>query len=59
MGTGPGRGMGLMFVLSGMLLLVASLLAFSNPRIRQVEEELPDAISAEAVEEAEVSLQAA
>lgn len=51
--------MGLMFVLSGMLLLVASLLAFSNPRIRQVEEELPDAISAEAVEEAEVSLQAA
>jgi MFS transporter, DHA3 family, macrolide efflux protein len=42
-GTGPGRGIGLVFVGSGLLLLGASALAWLNPRIRHVESELPDA----------------
>lgn len=44
LGSGPGRGIGLMFVLSGLTLVFASLLAYSNPRIRHVEEELPDVL---------------
>jgi hypothetical protein len=44
LGTGPGRGIGLMFVLSGILLIAASVIAFINPRIRNLEEEIPDAI---------------
>lgn len=42
--VGAGRGIGLMFVLSGLLALVASALAYANPRIRNVEDELPDAV---------------
>jgi MFS family permease len=42
-GVGPGRGMGLMFVLMGMLSIVTALSAFAFPRIRQIEVELPDA----------------
>ena len=43
-GTGPGRGMGLMFLISGILLLVVTILAFLHPRIRNVEQELPDVL---------------
>jgi MFS transporter, DHA3 family, macrolide efflux protein len=42
--AGPGRGIGLMFVLSGLLLLTVSVLAYSHPRIRHLEQELPDAL---------------
>ena len=45
LGIGPGRGIGLMFSLSGIALIGASLLALSNPRIRLVEDELPDVIT--------------
>lgn len=41
-GSGVGRGMGLMFVLSGLILLAVSALAWANPRIRNIEAELPD-----------------
>lgn len=44
LGTGAGRGVGLMFVLAAVALLGGSLLAYLNPRIRNVEEELPDAV---------------
>ncbi len=44
LGIGPARGIGLMFVLSTLFGWVASLVAYANPRIRMVEEELPDAI---------------
>ncbi|HLF37404.1 MAG TPA: hypothetical protein VI520_05665 [Anaerolineales bacterium] len=44
-GTGPGRGMGLMFILGGVALLAATAAAYANPRIRHIEDELPDAIS--------------
>ncbi len=43
-GNGAGRGMGLMFVLAGLILLSATLGVWSNPRTRRVEEELPDAV---------------
>ncbi len=41
-GVGPGRGMGLMFVLVGFLSVLSALSAFAHPRIRRVEIELPD-----------------
>lgn len=44
LGAGPGRGMGLMFILAGALLLAATGLAALNPRLRRVEQELPDAV---------------
>jgi MFS transporter, DHA3 family, macrolide efflux protein len=43
-GSGPGRGIGLIFVLSGLALLAATFAAYANPRIRMIEEELPDAL---------------
>lgn len=42
-GVGPGRGIGLMFVAAGLGTSLVSALAYLNPRIRRVEEELPDA----------------
>jgi len=42
MGTGPGRGIGLLFMISGLTLIFVSLLAWANPRIRHLEIELPD-----------------
>jgi MFS transporter, DHA3 family, macrolide efflux protein len=44
LGTGPGRGIGLMFVLASLVLLLVSGLAWSSARIRRVEEELPDVV---------------
>lgn len=42
LGTGPGRGMGLMFVIAGLLLLVVTFFAALEPRIRNIETDLPD-----------------
>ena len=44
-GVGPGRGIGLMIICSGLVLLLISLGAYANPRIRNIETEIPDAIS--------------
>jgi len=49
-GVGPGRGIGLMLILSGLFLLVISAIAYANPRIRNIEREIPDAVH-EAVSE--------
>jgi len=43
-GVGPGRGIALMFVLSGLIYVLIALIILINPRIRRVESELPDAI---------------
>ena len=43
-GAGPGRGIGVLFILCGVTAIVVSRIAYLNPRIRLVEEELPDAI---------------
>jgi MFS transporter, DHA3 family, macrolide efflux protein len=43
-GSGPGRGIGVGFVFSGLCLLVACAWAYANPRLRLLEDELPDEI---------------
>ncbi|NES41404.1 MFS transporter [Moorena sp. SIO2C4] len=43
-GVGPGRGMGLLLLLMGILNILASFIAYRYPPIRRVEKELPDAI---------------
>jgi hypothetical protein len=53
LGAGPGRGIGLMFIISCLFLWAESLLAYANPRIRNVEIEIPDAIPDEPEEDAE------
>jgi MFS family permease len=48
-GVGANRGVGLLISLLGMLSMVVSIVAFANPRIRNVELDLPDHVaSAEA-----------
>jgi len=45
LGSGPGRGIGLMFVLMGLAKITVSLLGYLNPRVRLIEDKLPDAVS--------------
>ena len=44
-GVGPGRGIGLLFIVMGMLLMVVILTSYLSPRLRLVESELPNVIS--------------
>jgi MFS family permease len=44
LGSGPGRGIGLMFVLAGLVAVAVSGLAYLNKNIREIETELPDMI---------------
>jgi MFS family permease len=46
LGSGAGRGIGLMFVLMGLAKIAIALLAYLNPRVRLIEDELPDALTA-------------
>jgi MFS family permease len=41
-GVGPGRGIGLMFLVMAIVPGLAAVWGFMNPRVRNVEEELPD-----------------
>jgi len=41
-GLGPGRGIGLMFIVLGLLATLTALVGFAYPRLRRVEVELPD-----------------
>lgn len=43
-GVGEGRGIALMFILGGLIIVVSSISAYLYPRLRFVEDELPDAI---------------
>lgn len=52
-GTGPGRGVGLLFVVAGVLMLLVTVAAYAYPRIRLVEDELPDVVVEAAPEAAE------
>jgi DHA3 family macrolide efflux protein-like MFS transporter len=45
-GTGPGRGIALMFLLVSLMQLANSLVLWLSPRVRRVEAELPDAVPA-------------
>jgi len=42
--VGTGRGIGLVFVISAVFLLVTSLIVFTSPRVRNLEEEILDAV---------------
>jgi MFS family permease len=42
-GTGPGRGMGFMYVLLGVFTTALVVVAWSTPRLMNVQEDLPDA----------------
>ena len=44
-GVGPGRGIGLLFIGMGVLKVAVTLASSLNPRIRRIEDELPDAIA--------------
>lgn len=44
LGAGPGRGIGLAFFASGVLLVLVCGLVYLNPRIRLLEDEIPDAV---------------
>ncbi len=46
-GTGTGRGIGLLYMLNGLILLALTALVFANPRVRHLERELPDALPTE------------
>ena len=41
-GSGPGRGIGVMFVLAGVFVLLTVLVAWNHSRIRNLEMEVPD-----------------
>jgi DHA3 family macrolide efflux protein-like MFS transporter len=43
-GVGPGRGIGALYLVSAVVLWVASGLAWANPHIRHVETDLPDVV---------------
>jgi penicillin amidase len=43
-GTGPGRGIGFLFIVLGILNILITIVAYSTPHIRLVEDELPDAV---------------
>ena len=46
-GTGAGRGIGLMAILAGLVGIIVSIFVYLNPRVRNLEDELPDAIPTE------------
>jgi hypothetical protein len=43
-GTGPGRGIGLLFIIFGIFTIVVSSLAYLTPFVRNMETDLPDQI---------------
>jgi MFS transporter, DHA3 family, macrolide efflux protein len=44
-GVGPGRGIGLLFVVMGILTVLVTIAGYFHPRLRLVEQELPDALA--------------
>jgi len=43
-GVGHGRGIALMFLVDGLLLLALAAYAYTRPRIRHIDDELPDTV---------------
>jgi hypothetical protein len=50
-GTGLGRGTGLLISLMGLLVILVTLVAALNPRVRNVEDELPNILPGKASED--------
>ena len=44
-GVGPGRGIGLMLILTGMVGCLLAVIGYLHPRIRHIEQEVPDTIA--------------
>ena len=44
-GVGPGRGIGLLFIIVGVLTVVITLVSYMYPPLRFVEDELPDVVT--------------
>jgi penicillin amidase len=44
-GTGDGRGIGFLFIVLGILTIAATVVAYGNARIRNVEQDIPDALA--------------
>jgi MFS transporter, DHA3 family, macrolide efflux protein len=42
LGVGQGRGIGLLFIVMGTMVIITSVLGYLHPRIRLIEDELPD-----------------
>ena len=51
LGVGAGRGIAMIFIVSAFSLWISSAYAFANPRIRNLEEEVPDEIPDEMEED--------
>jgi hypothetical protein len=47
-GVGPGRGIGFLYMVLGLISLLAVVVALLYPRLRRVEAELPDVIGEKA-----------
>lgn len=43
-GAGPGRGIGLLFIITGLLTMLMALGFYLYPRLRHIEKELPDMV---------------
>jgi len=52
-GVGPGRGIGLIFIISGLGTIVITWLAFMNPKIRHIETSIPDVVKDQVADEDE------
>jgi MFS transporter, DHA3 family, macrolide efflux protein len=44
-GVGPGRGIGLLFIVMGLSTVLVTIAGYLHPRVRLVEQELPEAIA--------------
>jgi hypothetical protein len=47
-GVGPGRGIGLFYIATGILVVLTTTVSYLHPRFRLMEDELPDVIGIEA-----------
>lgn len=43
-GAGPGRGIGLIFIVTGILTIIITVASYLYPRVRYLEDELPDMV---------------
>jgi hypothetical protein len=47
LGTGTGRGIGLIFIIAGLSTILISIIAYLNPNLRLIEIRIPDVIPEE------------
>jgi len=57
-GTGPGRGIGLIFMIAGLGTILITWLAYSNPGIRHIERDIPDVVKEKSISAHETAVTA-